>query len=165
MASDLKLQWIDLKGTSYYASLISPNKTFEPWEYSINLVLDEESVALAKKYKLNIKEAKDPMPSAWVKINRKISPDEVFSKKPELKYNKDTGYKEGDLIGNGSEVLVRGIVKDRTGPNGKHGVTLMKVKLLSYVPYASKNKDPFDDDSDESSFDHLNDELPESMKG
>jgi len=129
---DDKNKAVVLRGISYYASVVHPNKTFDPWSYQISVLLDKDSLKKAKELNLNIKPAKADIPGEYIQLNRKVK-DQTNPglSRPEIVGTSENPYKMGSLVGNGSEVIVRGMIKDRTGSNGKQRKEEFKKAVLS----------------------------------
>lgn len=130
-----------LTGTSYYASVHSPNfsaaKKFgaDP-AFMVTLGLDDEGVKQAKNYGLKVRPADDFIPMPHVKIQRKIkdgkTPDSV---KPQVVDSMQQKVPASIMIGNTSKVTVKfGTYWYETGGGGV-GTTLFKVQIRELVKY------------------------------
>jgi len=148
-----------LSGKSHWASITSPNKTFEPHKWMIDLSLEGEELEKAKKIGLSIKNKGDER-GDFVSISRKVyrkdggensSPGLVDSQKRPM---------ENTLIGNGSDVnvLFKTYEWEYAGKAGV-GSDLQKVQVVNLIPYGD------DDDFDvvsggHSAVDTLDDDIP-----
>jgi hypothetical protein len=159
-----KNRWATFSGQAYYSSVVAPNKKFDPWSYQVSLVLDKESLEKAKGFNMNIKPAKDSIPGPYIQIKRALKDKtdaEVERCKPEVVGTKEAPYKAGSFVGNGSDVIVGCMVKDRPAPTtGKFGATLVKMQVVKLVPYEMEGNSGFLPEETVDADSNLDDDLP-----
>ena len=139
-----------LEGTAYWASVKTPNTTYEP-TYSVNLVVDEATAEDFKTRGFTVKPTED---GPAVIIKRKVNgPRGMIREAPKLY---DRSKNEVDCqVGNGSRVKVQ--FKEWTSErNGQtfNGLDFMAMQIIDLVQYSGQAGDEFDSLDDE-----LEDEL------
>jgi hypothetical protein len=139
-----------LEGTAYWASVKTPNTTYEP-TYSVNLVVDE---AIAEDFKTRGFTVKPTEDGPAIIIKRKVNgPRGMIRDAPKLY---DRSKNEVDCqVGNGSRVKVQ--FKEWTSErNGQtfNGLDFMAMQIIDLVQYSGQAGDEFDSLDDE-----LEDEL------
>ena len=139
-----------LEGTAYWASVKTPNTTYEP-TYSVNLVVDE---ATAEAFKTRGFTGKPTEDGPAIIIKRKVNgPRGMIRDAPKLY---DRSKNEVDCqVGNGSRVKVQ--FKEWTSErNGQtfNGLDFMAMQIIDLVQYSGQAGDEFDSLDDE-----LEDEL------
>ena len=126
-----------VEGTAYWASIRTPNTTYEPM-YTINLVVDEET---AKDFAARGHGIREMEEGPAVVIKRKVNgPNGMVRKAPRLL---DQNKNDVDvLIGNGSTVRVQYSEYDWEwkGKAGK-GLDLQAVQIVNLVPYKTGDGD------------------------
>ena len=125
-----------LNGKAYWASVVTPNTTFdEDGVYSIDLAVDEENKKSAVAEGLSIKNKGDDR-GDFVTIKRKVRrKDGNMNKAPEI-VDAQKRTMMGTLIGNGSDVNVLYSKYDWEYA-GKSGVSadLRAVQVTNLIPY------------------------------
>jgi PKD repeat protein len=139
-----------LEGTAYWASVKTPNTTYEP-TYSVNLVVDEATAEDFKTRGFTVKPTED---GPAIIIKRKVNgPRGMIRDAPKLY---DRSKNEVDCqVGNGSRVKVQ--FKEWTSErNGQtfNGLDFMAMQIIDLVQYSGQAGDEFDSLDDE-----LEDEL------
>jgi hypothetical protein len=143
-----------IEGKAYWASVTTPNTTFEPI-YSVDLVVDDELASKfeAEGHRVKDLSVKDPsgMPVSVgraITIKRKVNgPNGMIRRAPKL-YNSNKEIID-DMIGNGSTVKVQYNEYDWTwqGKAGK-GLDFKAMQVLDLVQVSSADGseiDPFGD--------------------
>jgi len=129
-----------LEGTAYWASVTTPNTTFEP-TYSVNLVVDEATAADFKARGFSIKEM-DEGPS--IVIKRKVDgKDGTVRSAPRLvdQYKKPLDAK----VGNGSVVKVQYNEWETTNKYGSFkGLDFQAMQVLDLVEVGSPDGAEFE---------------------
>lgn len=127
-------------GVAYWASVTSPNTTYEPC-YTINLVVDAET---ADKFRSAGHTVKDKEEGATVVFKRKVhGPNGMIRNPPKLI---DRFKHEMDCqVGNGSAVRVqyKEWESNRQGKLWK-GLDLQAVQVIDLVTYSKGGLDEFD---------------------
>jgi hypothetical protein len=127
-------------GVAYWASVTSPNTTYEP-VYTINLVVDEET---ADKFRSAGHTVKDKEEGPTIVFKRKVhGPNGMIRNAPKLI---DRFKHEMDCqIGNGSTVRVqyKEWESNRQGKLWK-GLDLQAVQVVDLVSYSARGLDEFD---------------------
>ena len=135
-----------ISGTAYWASITSPNTTFDAdgtWSIDVGN-LDADNKALAEKDGLAIKNKGDDR-GDFVSIKRNVRrKNGDFNNKPTLMDSQKRNMKD-TLIGNGSEVSVlystyQWEFKGRSGTNAD----LRAVQVTNLIPYQNDMEDAFD---------------------
>ena len=133
-----------LSGKAYWASVSTPNTTYEP-VYQVDLSLNEGEVEKAKKLGLKIKSKGDDRGN-FVSIKRKVNrKDGGVNSAPALKDAQKRDM-HGTLIGNGSDVnvLFKTYEWEYAGNKGI-GTDLQAVQVVNLVAYGGKDDaDDFD---------------------
>ncbi len=139
-----------LEGTAYWASVKTPNTTYEP-TYSVNLVVDEATAEDFKTRGFTVKPTED---GPAIIIKRKVNgPRGMIRDAPKLY---DRSKNEVDCqVGNGSKVKVQ-FKEWETERNGQQfkGLDFMAMQIIDLVQYSGQAGDEFDSLDDE-----LEDEL------
>lgn len=139
-----------LEGTAYWASVKTPNTTYEP-TYSVNLVVDEATAEDFKTRGFTVKPTED---GPAIIIKRKVNgPRGMIRDAPKLY---DRSKNEVDCqVGNGSKVKVQ-FKEWETERNGQQfkGLDFMAMQIIDLVQYSGQAGDEFDSLEDE-----LEDEL------
>jgi hypothetical protein len=129
-----------LEGTAYWASVTTPNTTFEP-TYSVNLVVDEATAADFKARGFSIKEM-DEGPS--IVIKRKVDgKDGTVRSAPRLvdQYKNPLDAK----VGNGSVVKVQYNEWETTNKYGSFkGLDFQAMQVLDLVEVGSPDGSEFE---------------------
>jgi hypothetical protein len=129
-----------LEGTAYWASVTTPNTTFEP-TYSVNLVVDEATAADFKARGFSIKEM-DEGPS--IVIKRKVDgKDGAVRSAPRLvdQYKNPLDAK----VGNGSVVKVQYNEWETTNKYGSFkGLDFQAMQVLDLVEVGSPDGSEFE---------------------
>ena len=148
-----------LSGKSHWASITSPNKTFEPHKWMIDLSLEGEELEKAKKIGLSIKNKGDER-GDFVSITRKVYRKDGSENNAPSLVDSQKRPMENTLIGNGSDVnvLFKTYEWEYAGKSGV-GSDLQKVQVVNLISYGD------DDDFDvvsggHSSVDTLDDDIP-----
>ena len=134
-----------LEGTAYWASITTPNTTFEP-VYTVNLVVDNETANEFASRGHTVKQM-DEGPALIVK--RKVNgPKGMVRPAPRL-FDKDK-QEISTAVGNGSQVRVQFNEYDweYAGKQGK-GLDLQAVQILILVEYKNGDGDEFFTDGEE----------------
>ncbi len=134
-----------LEGTAYWASITTPNTTFEP-VYTVNLVVDDETANEFASRGHTVKQM-DEGPALIVK--RKVNgPKGMVRPAPRL-FDKDK-QEISTAVGNGSQVRVQFNEYDweYAGKQGK-GLDLQAVQILNLVEYKNGDGDEFLSDGEE----------------
>jgi PKD repeat protein len=129
-----------LEGTAYWASVKTPNTTYEP-TYSVNLVVDEATAEDFKTRGFTVKPTED---GPAIIIKRKVNgPRGMIRDAPKLY---DRSKNEVDCqVGNGSRVKVQ--FKEWTSErNGQtfNGLDFMAMQIIDLVQYSGQAGDEFD---------------------
>ena len=134
-----------LQGTAYWASVTTPNTTFEP-TYSVNLVVDEATAEDFKARGYNIKQM-DEGPS--IVIKRKVEgKDGMVRAAPRLvdQYKNPLDAK----VGNGSVVKVQYNEWETTNKFGSFkGLDFQAMQVLDLVEVGSPDGSEFESEADE----------------
>jgi|TARA_R110002012_G_scaffold24469_8_gene81725 hypothetical protein len=134
-----------LQGTAYWASVTTPNTTFEP-TYSVNLVVDEATAEDFKARGYNIKQM-DEGPS--IVIKRKVEgKDGTVRAAPRLvdQYKNPLDAK----VGNGSVVKVQYNEWETTNKFGSFkGLDFQAMQVLDLVEVGSPDGSEFESEADE----------------
>ncbi len=134
-----------LQGTAYWASVTTPNTTFEP-TYSVNLVVDEATAEDFKARGYNIKQM-DEGPS--IVIKRKVEgKDGAVRAAPRLvdQYKNPLDAK----VGNGSVVKVQYNEWETTSKFGSFkGLDFQAMQVLDLVEVGSPDGSEFESEADE----------------
>ena len=134
-----------LEGTAYWASITTPNTTFEP-VYTVNLVVDNETANDFASRGHTVKQM-DEGPALIMK--RKVNgPKGMVRPAPRL-FDKDK-QEVSTAVGNGSQVRVQFNEYDweYAGKQGK-GLDLQAVQVLNLVEYRNGDGDEFFTDGEE----------------
>ena len=135
-----------VSGTAYWASIVSPNTTFDDdgvWEINV-CNLEESEVSALRENGLPVKNKGDEK-GDYVLVKRKVRrKDGSINKPPKIVDSNNTAMRD-TLIGNGSLVNVKYRPYDWTFGN-KQGVAadLVAIQIIDLVEYASAS-DEFDD--------------------
>jgi len=134
-----------LEGTAYWASITTPNTTYEP-VYTVNLVVDNETANDFASRGHTVKQM-DEGPALIMK--RKVNgPKGMVRPAPRL-FDKDK-QEISTAVGNGSQVRVQFNEYDweYAGKQGK-GLDLQAVQVLNLVEYRNGDGDEFFSDGEE----------------
>ena len=134
-----------LEGTAYWASITTPNTTYEP-VYTVNLVVDNETANDFASRGHTVKQM-DEGPALIMK--RKVNgPKGMVRPAPRL-FDKDK-QEISTAVGNGSQVRVQFNEYDweYAGKQGK-GLDLQAVQVLNLVEYRYGDGDEFFSDGEE----------------
>jgi PKD repeat protein len=134
-----------LEGTAYWASITTPNTTYEP-VYTVNLVVDNETANDFASRGHTVKQM-DEGPALIMK--RKVNgPKGMVRPAPRL-FDKDK-QEISTAVGNGSQVRVQFNEYDweYAGKQGK-GLDLQAVQVLNLVEYRNGDGDEFFTDGEE----------------
>lgn len=137
-----------LTGTIYWAKVFKAVDNYEHTakEWTFDLCLDDDSTEILKKHRLldRLKEAKDPVPSDYIRL-RKPESDKNGNKNDPITIKDEDGEDWGKgNIGNGSSVIVRVTVAD-FGKGKKKGIWTNAIKVTEHVPHEGGGQfsDPF----------------------
>jgi hypothetical protein len=132
-----------ISGKAHWASLITPNTTFEPC-WSLDVSLDETNKKKAAADGLVIKNKNDNR-GDFVTIKRKVTKRDGSPRQAPEVIDAAKNPWNGDLIGNGSVVNVKYQPYEYT-VRGKKGrsADLVKVQVVELVPYGGGKDDGFD---------------------
>ena len=134
-----------LEGTAYWASITTPNTTFEP-VYTVNLVVDNET---ANEFASRGHTGKQMDEGPALIVKRKVNgPKGMVRPAPGL-FDKDK-QEISTAVGNGSQVRVQFNEYDweYAGKQGK-GLDLQAVQILNLVEYKNGDGDEFFTDGEE----------------
>ena len=134
-----------LEGTAYWASIKTPNTTFEP-VYTVNLVVDEQTANDFASRGHKVKQM-DEGPALIIK--RKVNgPNGMVRSAPRLL---DQNKQEINLaVGNGSKIRVQYNEYKGEGKFGPYqGLDLQAVQIVDLVPYKNGDGDEFFADGEE----------------
>ena len=134
-----------LEGTAYWASITTPNTTFDP-VYTVNLVVDEETANDFASRGHRVKQM-DEGPALIIK--RKVNgPNGMIRPAPRLL---DSNKQEvTTAVGNGSKIKVQFNEYSGEGKHGPYkGLDLQAVMITDLVPYKNGDGDEFLDDGEE----------------
>jgi hypothetical protein len=140
-----------LEGTAFWASVKTPNTTYEP-VYSVNLVVDDKTAEDFKKRGFGVKSMDEGLA---VVIKRKVNgPRGMVREAPKLY---DRSKNEIDVqVGNGSKVKVqyKEWESQRNGTTYK-GLDFMAMQVIDLVAYAGQAGDEFGVEDNDDSEDEL----------
>ena len=134
-----------VEGTAYWASIKTPNTTFEP-VYTVNLVVDEQTANDFASRGHKVKQM-DEGPALIIK--RKVNgPNGMVRSAPRLL---DQNKQEVNLaVGNGSKIRVQYNEYKGEGKFGPYqGLDLQAVQIVDLVEYRSEDGSEFFDDGEE----------------
>jgi|TARA_B100000073_G_scaffold345587_1_gene354995 hypothetical protein len=134
-----------LEGTAYWASIKTPNTTFEP-VYTVNLVVDEQTANDFASRGHKVKQM-DEGPALIIK--RKVNgPNGMVRSAPRLL---DQNKQEVNLaVGNGSKIRVQYNEYKGEGKFGPYqGLDLQAVQIVDLVEYRSEDGSEFFDEGEE----------------
>lgn len=134
-----------LEGTAYWASITTPNTTFDP-VYTVNLVVDDETANDFASRGHKVKQM-DEGPALIIK--RKVNgPNGMVRPAPRLL---DSNKQEvTTAVGNGSKIKVQFNEYSGEGKYGPYkGLDLQAVMITDLVPYKNGDGDEFLDDGEE----------------
>ena len=134
-----------LEGTAYWASIKTPNTTFEP-VYTVNLVVDDE---VANEFASRGHKVKQMDEGPALIIKRKVNgPNGMVRSAPRLL---DQNKQEVNLaVGNGSKIRVQYNEYSGEGKFGPYtGLDLQAVQVVDLVEYKAEDGSEFFDDGEE----------------
>ena len=134
-----------LEGTAYWASIKTPNTTFEP-VYTVNLVVDDE---VANDFASRGHKVKQMDEGPALIIKRKVDgPNGMVRSSPRLL---DQNKQEVNLaVGNGSKIRVQYNEYSGEGKFGPYtGLDLQAVQIVDLIEYKSEDGSEFFDDGEE----------------
>jgi len=125
-----------LTGRAYWAKLITPDTAFNPdGVWSLDLALDEDMAARAKKLGLSLKN-KDDDRGSFVTIKRKVVKANGERNDPPAVIDSEKNPVEDTLIGNGSHVNVVFRTFDwKYSTRSGVGADLEAVQIINLVEY------------------------------
>lgn len=123
-----------ISGKAYWASVISPNTTYEP-VYSVDVCLDEDTKSLVESLGLTVQNKGDDR-GDFVKIKRKVYKRDGSERPSPIVKDSQNNNWDGSLIGNGSMVNVK-FATYEWEYNKKKGVAsdLMALQVVDLVEY------------------------------
>lgn len=123
-----------ISGKAYWASVISPNTTYEP-VYSVDVCLDEDTKSLVESLGLTVHNKGDDR-GDFVKIKRKVYKRDGSERPSPIVKDSQNNNWDGSLIGNGSMVNVK-FATYEWEYNKKKGVAsdLMALQVVDLVEY------------------------------
>jgi hypothetical protein len=140
-----------LEGVAYWASIKSPNTTYEP-VYSINVVLDK---ATADDFRRKGYTVKDKEEGPTIVIKRKVNGPNGMVRKAPLLLDRS----KNDLncqVGNGSTVKVQYKEWEVTRQGQVYkGLDLQAVQVIDLVSFAKGDGEEFDVEIDDEELDEL----------
>ncbi len=134
-----------LEGTAYWASIKTPNTTFEP-VYTVNLVVDDE---VANDFASRGHKVKQMDEGPALIIKRKVNgPNGMVRSSPRLL---DQNKQEVNLaVGNGSKIRVQYNEYSGEGKFGPYtGLDLQAVQVVDLVEYKAEDGSEFFDEGEE----------------
>ena len=134
-----------LEGTAYWASIKTPNTTFEP-VYTVNLVVDDE---VANDFASRGHKVKQMDEGPALIIKRKVNgPNGMVRSAPRLL---DQNKQEVNLaVGNGSKIRVQYNEYSGEGKFGPYtGLDLQAVQVVDLVEYKAEDGSEFFDEGEE----------------
>ena len=134
-----------LEGTAYWASIKTPNTTFEP-VYTVNLVVDDE---VANEFASRGHKVKQMDEGPALIIKRKVNgPNGMVRSAPRLL---DQNKQEVNLaVGNGSKIRVQYNEYSGEGKFGPYtGLDLQAVQVVDLVEYKAEDGSEFFDEGEE----------------
>tara|TARA_X000001382_G_scaffold1212_1_gene1455 strand:+ start:2657 stop:3073 length:417 start_codon:yes stop_codon:yes gene_type:complete len=134
-----------LEGTAYWASIKTPNTTFEP-VYTVNLVVDDE---VANDFASRGHKVKHMDEGPALIIKRKVNgPNGMVRSAPRLL---DQNKQEVNLaVGNGSKIRVQYNEYSGEGKFGPYtGLDLQAVQVVDLVEYKAEDGSEFFDEGEE----------------
>ena len=134
-----------LEGTAYWASIKTPNTTFEP-VYTVNLVVDDE---VANDFASRGHKVKQMDEGPALIIKRKVNgPNGMVRSSPRLL---DQNKQEINLaVGNGSKIRVQYNEYSGEGKFGPYtGLDLQAVQVVDLVEYKAEDGSEFFDEGEE----------------
>lgn len=128
-----------ISGKAYWASILSPNTTYEP-VYSVDVCLDDDTKSLVESLGLTVHNKGDDR-GDFVKIKRKVYKRDGSERPSPIVKDSQNNNWDGSLIGNGSMVNVK-FATYEWEYNKKNGVAsdLMAIQVVDLVEYGD-NKD------------------------
>jgi hypothetical protein len=134
-----------LEGTAYWASITTPNTTFEP-VYTVNLVVDDET---ANEFASRGHKIKQMDEGPAVIIKRKVNgPNGMVRSAPRLMDASKQDVKTA--VGNGSKIKVQFNEYSGEGKFGPYtGLDLQAVMITDLVPYKNGDGEELLADGDE----------------
>ena len=149
-----------ISGKAFWASVVSPNTTFEP-VWSIDVTLDAENKAIVEADGLKVKNKGDER-GDFVTIKRKVQGKTRENNPPVVVDAQKRPFPEGVKIGNGSVVNVQYKPYEWTWKgNSGIGADLSKIQVIELEEYQDNDDEDFDVvPSGYSGVDKLDDEVP-----
>ena len=134
-----------LEGTAYWASITTPNTTFEP-VYTVNLVVDDET---ANEFASRGHKVKQMDEGPAVIIKRKVNgPNGMVRPAPRLMNAEKQ--EVTTAVGNGSKIKVQYNEYSGEGKFGPYkGLDLQAVMITDLVPYKNGDGEEFLSDGEE----------------
>ncbi len=129
-----------ISGKAYWASVISPNTTYEPvWQ--VDVCLDDDSKNLVESLGLNVQN-KDDDRGDFIKIKRKVNKRDGSQRTAPVVKDSENNNWDDRLIGNGSMVNVKFSTYDWEY-NKKKGVAtdLIAIQVVDLVPYGGSGSE------------------------
>ena len=133
-----------LEGTAYWASITTPNTTFEP-VYTVNLVVDDET---ANEFASRGHKVKQMDEGPAVIIKRKVNgPNGMVRPAPRLMNAEKQ--EVTTAVGNGSKIKVQYNEYSGEGKFGPYtGLDLQAVQVVDLIPYKNADGAEFFDDGE-----------------
>jgi len=137
---------IILTGKAMYAKLVYPDTKYEP-RWTVDLLLKGEDLEMAKKNEARVKHNPkyeglfDGFDGHYVNIAKPCSKADGEEHDPPEVVDKFTNpVPSDDQVGNGSDIRVRALVKDKISDDIKkkyngYGLFMTKVQVLNMIPY------------------------------
>tara|TARA_B100001564_G_scaffold359807_1_gene383115 strand:+ start:2599 stop:3036 length:438 start_codon:yes stop_codon:yes gene_type:complete len=131
-----------VSGKAYWASVTSPNTTFEP-VYTVDLVVDDKTADdfQARGYKVKELSINEEPVGRAITIKRKVNGADGRTRQAPKLFDKDKVPMD-EVVGNGSEVKVQYAEWETTNKYGDFkGLDLQAMQVLDLVSYRSGDGD------------------------
>ena len=131
-----------VSGKAYWASITSPNTTFEP-VYTVDLVVDDKIADdfQARGFKVKELTVNEEVVGRAITIKRKVNGAEGRTRPAPKRFDKDKVPMD-EVVGNGSDVKVQYAEWETTNKYGDFkGLDLQAVQVVDLVQYRSGDGD------------------------